>query len=53
MRCLIKRIASIIMTILIELTMIINIVPTYVYATDIGAPEINVQSLKVDKSRSK
>ena len=44
MRCLIKRIASIIMTLLIELTMIINIVPTDVYATDIGAPEINVQS---------
>ena len=53
MRCLIKRIASIIMTILIELTMIINIVPTYVYATDIGAPEINVQSLKVDKKQVK
>ena len=53
MRCLIKRIASIIMTILIELTMIINIDPTYVYATDIGAPEINVQSLKVDKKQVK
>ena len=53
MRCLIKRIASIIMTLLIELTMIINIVPTYVYATDIGAPEINVQSLKVDKKQVK
>lgn len=46
MRCLIKRIASIIMTILIELTMIINIVPTYVYATDIGAPEIKCSIVK-------
>ena len=25
----------------------------YVYATDIGAPEINVQSLKVDKKQVK
>ena len=53
MRYLIKRIASIIMTFLIVLTMIINIVPTYVYATDICAPVINVQSLKVDKKQVK